>query len=309
MRSLAWDGGRTSTSSRCAASSRWSHTRRRFRRSSPGFVLVFPPLPPLIRSPRFPPQNKEHEAKEELKRRAKQLEVQRREMTRRGQNPYANPAAPTNYSSAPSSYNPPQGGPSSYSNTPSYDSSPAPAAKPFKTKGMQLGAAKGRKNQDDLAAALGGLEVDDSDLPLLSQQQQHQHQQYDEPPQQQYQPTPPPAPATPSKEVNPFGEVEQGECVLVFFPLSPYKDADFPSAAFTSSFGKRSHSPSTATAESSLSPSRATSTWSSTPRSTLRSSCVSRHPTRARTPRGVTFSLLRTRMSIRRRGRRGERLG
>jgi len=130
-------------------------------------------------------------------------------MTRRGQNPYANPAAPTNYSSTPSSYNPPQGGPS-YSQTPSYDSPPAPAAKPFKTKGMQLGAAKGRKNQDDLAAALGGMQVDDSDLPLLNHQQQQQQEQYvEQPVQQQYQQ--PPAPATPSKDVNPFGEVEQGE--------------------------------------------------------------------------------------------------
>ncbi|GAA5874827.1 hypothetical protein JCM8547_005252 [Rhodosporidiobolus lusitaniae] len=152
-------------------------------------------------------RNKEHEAKEELKRRAKQLEIQRREMTRRGQNPYANPAAPSSYNSAPSSYNPPQGGPS-YS-TPSYDAPSPAAAKPFKTKGMQLGAAKGRKNQDDLAAALGGLQVDDSDLPLLSHQQQQP--QYEEPV-QQYQP---PAPATPSKDVNPFGEVEQGDVHIV----------------------------------------------------------------------------------------------
>ena len=35
-------------------------------------------------------RNKEHEAKEELKRRAKQLELQRREALRRGQNPYGN---------------------------------------------------------------------------------------------------------------------------------------------------------------------------------------------------------------------------
>lgn len=35
-------------------------------------------------------RNKEHEAKEELKRRAKQLEMQRKDMLRRGQNPYSN---------------------------------------------------------------------------------------------------------------------------------------------------------------------------------------------------------------------------
>lgn len=33
-------------------------------------------------------RNKEHEAKEELKRRAKQLEIQRKDMLKRGQNPY-----------------------------------------------------------------------------------------------------------------------------------------------------------------------------------------------------------------------------
>ncbi|GAA5985672.1 hypothetical protein JCM11641_001469 [Rhodosporidiobolus odoratus] len=155
-------------------------------------------------------RNKEHEAKEELKRRAKQLELQRREMTRRGQDPYANPRAPS-YTPAPTSYNPPTGGPS-YSASSPYDSpAAAPSAKPFKTKGMQLGASKGRKKEDDLAAALGGLHVDDSELPLLSHQQQQP--QYEAPaPQQTYQP---PAPATPAKDVNPFGEVEQGDVHIV----------------------------------------------------------------------------------------------
>ena len=37
-------------------------------------------------------RNKEAEAKEELKRRAKQLEMQRREATKRGQNPYGMPS-------------------------------------------------------------------------------------------------------------------------------------------------------------------------------------------------------------------------
>ncbi|GAA6046771.1 hypothetical protein JCM3770_005635 [Rhodotorula araucariae] len=160
-------------------------------------------------------RNKEHEAKEELKRRARQLEMQRREMTRRGQNPYANPSAPSSYSAVPSSYTPPTGGPS-YSgagyDSPSSSATPS-AAKPFKGKGMQLGGAKGRKKEDDLAAALGGLSVDDADLPLLQHQQAQHTQQYDEPaPQQQYQP---PAPATPAKDVNPFGEVEQADVHLV----------------------------------------------------------------------------------------------
>jgi len=142
-------------------------------------------------------------------------------MTRRGQNPYANPAAPSSYSAVPSSYNPPSGGPS-YSNS-AYDAPPAAAAaKPFKGKGMQLGGGKGRKNNDDLAAALGGLSVDDGDLPLL-QHQQHQQVEHEAPTaaahsSQQYQP---PAPATPAKDANPFGDVEQSECVApILFLLS-----------------------------------------------------------------------------------------
>ncbi|GAA5862770.1 hypothetical protein JCM3774_001916 [Rhodotorula dairenensis] len=162
-------------------------------------------------------RNKEHEAKEELKRRARQLEMQRREMTRRGQNPYANPSAPSSYAPVPSSYNPPTGGPSSYSAGSAYDApigggGAGASAKPFKTKGMQLGAGKGRKKDDDLAAALGGLQVDDSDLAMLQHQQQAQ---YEEPAavQQQYQAPAPAAPA--SKDVNPFGAVEQGDVHII----------------------------------------------------------------------------------------------
>lgn len=162
-------------------------------------------------------RNKEHEAKEELKRRARQLEMQRREMTRRGQNPYANPSAPSSYAPVPSSYNPPTGGPSSYSAGSPYDAPSTGAgaglsAKPFKTKGMQLGAGKGRKKDDDLAAALGGLQVDDADLAMLQHQQQAQ---YEEPePAQQYQA--PPTPTAPaSKDVNPFGAVEQGDVHII----------------------------------------------------------------------------------------------
>ena len=139
--------------------------------------------------------------------------MQRREMTRRGQNPYANPSAPSSYAPVPSSYNPPTGGPSSYSAGSPYDAPSTGAgaglsAKPFKTKGMQLGAGKGRKKDDDLAAALGGLQVDDADLAMLQHQQQAQYEE--SAPAQQYQA--PPTPVAPaSKDVNPFGAVEQGE--------------------------------------------------------------------------------------------------
>ncbi|GAA6017853.1 hypothetical protein JCM8202_006174 [Rhodotorula sphaerocarpa] len=157
-------------------------------------------------------RNKEHEAKEELKRRARQLEMQRREMTRRGQNPYANPSAPSSYAPVPTSYNPPSGGPS-YSGGSPYDApsgglGASPAAKPFKGKGMQLGAGKGRKKDDDLAAALGGLQVDDTDLAMLQHQQQAQ---YEEP----AAPSPAPAPPAPAKDANPFGAVEQGDVHVV----------------------------------------------------------------------------------------------
>lgn len=159
-------------------------------------------------------QNKEHEAKEELKRRAKQLEVQRREMTRRGQNPYASnsssgfsqqnsyqPSSQATYDQPPSRYS-------------GLEDRPAAAqAKPFKTKGMQLGASKGKKNDSTLAEALGGLNVEDE--PLLShrveesyqQQQQQQHYQQAEP----YGRASPAQVQTPTKDLNPFGEVEQAE--------------------------------------------------------------------------------------------------
>lgn len=159
-------------------------------------------------------QNKEHEAKEELKRRAKQLEVQRREMTRRGQNPYASNSS-SGFAQQNNSYQP--SAPSSYDQPPSrysgLEERAAPAqSKPFKTKGMQLGASKGKKNDSTLAEALGGLNVEDE--PLLSHRVEESYQQQQ---QQQYQQaeaygraSPAQAP-TPTKDVNPFGEVEQAE--------------------------------------------------------------------------------------------------
>ena len=76
---------------------------------------------------------------------------------------------------------------------------------------MQLGAAKGRKKDDELAAALGGLDVGD-DMPLLShqiQQQQEAEQHYQQQQQQQQSYSQQAAPPAPSKDANPFGEVEQ----------------------------------------------------------------------------------------------------
>ncbi|KAK4048515.1 coatomer subunit delta [Microbotryomycetes sp. JL201] len=151
-------------------------------------------------------RNKEHEAKEELKRRAKQLEVQRREMTRRGQNPYANPSAGSysqnSYTPAPSSFD--AGATSSRPGYPSFDDRPAPSAKPFKTKGMQLGS-KSKKQDSTLAEALGGLNVDDE--PLLAHRQQEDVYE-------QAAPVPPP-PAAAAKDSNPFGDVEPQDVHLV----------------------------------------------------------------------------------------------
>ncbi|KAI5481110.1 hypothetical protein MNV49_005545 [Pseudohyphozyma bogoriensis] len=144
-------------------------------------------------------RNKEHEAKEELKRRAKQLEMQRRDMTRRGQDPYARNSSSgfaQNNSYVPStpSYDTPR--------IPSYDA-PAPSAKPFKTKGMQLGA-KGKKDTG-LAAALGGLDVGEDELLMASVQQQ----------QIRAEEVATPVTAPPAKDVNPFGAVEEQDVHLV----------------------------------------------------------------------------------------------
>lgn len=120
-------------------------------------------------------------------------------MTRRGQNPYA-----TNSSSgfqSNSSYSP---------STPAYDAPrgasfsqaeadrQVPSAKPFKTKGMQLGA-KGRKNEPGLAEALGGLSVEE---PLLREEERGEEPVYE---QQQ------PQAVVQSKDSNPFGDVEEAE--------------------------------------------------------------------------------------------------
>ena len=112
-------------------------------------------------------QNKEAEAKEELKRRARQLEMQRREQQKR---------AAALGGGVGGSYL--GGGVSGYSPVPRYDApdspaartaSPTPAAAPrppqFKTGGMKLGSKKTR--QAELLDALGGevLSVEDMSAP------------------------------------------------------------------------------------------------------------------------------------------------
>lgn len=106
-------------------------------------------------------RNKEAEAKEELKRRAKQLEIQRREQQRRAQQ---GGMGASGGGSGGSGYPSMAGG---YSAAPRFDApapseyrtpSPAPAAlasKPaFKGAGMKLGGKKGK--QGELAGLLGG---------------------------------------------------------------------------------------------------------------------------------------------------------
>jgi hypothetical protein len=102
-------------------------------------------------------RNKEAEAKEELKRRAKQLEMQRREQQRRApQAGYGNSSMAGGYVPAPRFEAPVQ----------EYRApSPAPVAqKPaFKGTGMKLG---GKKGKSDLMSALGGeVEVEPEPVP------------------------------------------------------------------------------------------------------------------------------------------------
>ncbi|KAJ7612483.1 hypothetical protein DFH06DRAFT_1243390 [Mycena polygramma] len=107
-------------------------------------------------------QNKEAEAKEELKRRAKQLEMQRREQQRRaaGTTPGFGSTGSygggvTGYSPVPTQYNPP---------TPPVSVTPVPRAPAFKGTGMKLGSSKKTK-QAELIDALGGDYVSSGLLP------------------------------------------------------------------------------------------------------------------------------------------------
>ncbi|KAL0952161.1 hypothetical protein HGRIS_008777 [Hohenbuehelia grisea] len=98
-------------------------------------------------------RNKEAEAKEELKRRAKQLEMQRREQQRRagagGSNSYLGGGV-TGYSPVPR-FEAPQATPSRSTSSPAPSASRTPA---FKGSGMKLGSKKTK--QAELLDALGG---------------------------------------------------------------------------------------------------------------------------------------------------------
>lgn len=153
-------------------------------------------------------RNKEMEAKEELKRRAKQLEMQRKEMMRRGQDPYAsmgNGTGLTRYDS----YTPPVAAPTA----PTYDMSgpstrdATPAAPKFKSKGMQLGASKANKNRD-LVDALGGAE-EEPPAPVFH----HAPAVAAAPPE----PVASPASAPSQAVVNPFGQPDRQAFVSFFF--------------------------------------------------------------------------------------------
>lgn len=155
-------------------------------------------------------RNKEQEAKEELKRRAKQLEMQRREMLRRGQNPYApggpgmRPAASSGfeqvYTPAPAPVVQNVGG--------DYGGPSAQSAKPaFKSKGMQLGA-KGAKKQADLLESLGGAPVPEERQSLMSSQE---HDITPAAALAAVSPIPAATPAAAPKPENPFGPVDEEE--------------------------------------------------------------------------------------------------
>lgn len=152
-------------------------------------------------------RNKEMEAKEELKRRAKQLEMQRKEMMRRGQDPYASlGSSGSSLNNRYDSYTPTPAAPSA----PVYDysSSSAPtasAAPKFKNKGMQLGASKANKNRD-LVDALGGGAEEEPIAPVF----QHAPAAVAAP-----EPVPSPVNLPASQtQANPFGQVDHEECVV-----------------------------------------------------------------------------------------------
>ncbi|KAH7097224.1 hypothetical protein BKA62DRAFT_716877 [Auriculariales sp. MPI-PUGE-AT-0066] len=102
-------------------------------------------------------RNKEAEAKEELKRRAKQLEIQRREQQRRtgsggGSSNYLNNSFSGSYSPVNRAASP-VSSPSPFVSS-STGSNPTPKAPTFKGSGMKLGAKKVK--QTELLAAVGG---------------------------------------------------------------------------------------------------------------------------------------------------------
>jgi hypothetical protein len=161
-------------------------------------------------------RNKEMEAKEELKRRAKQLEMQRREMLKRGQDPYGlqnrSYVRPLSHNllltccfRRMATYERPYTPPSPPVNRIDSDSSSniTSTSKPFKGRGMQLGAGKSAKTHE-LIDALGGADIREYTSPFA------------QPAAPEPEPTPvavsSPAPVAQTKE-NPFGTVEPELCV------------------------------------------------------------------------------------------------
>ncbi|UZJ52978.1 hypothetical protein CBS101457_002298 [Exobasidium rhododendri] len=84
-------------------------------------------------------RNKEMEAKEELKRRAKQLEMQRRDAARRGQNNFQNNSGGFGSNGGYQGVRQFDGATSTVVRDTGSSNTSTPAAKPFKSKGMQLG--------------------------------------------------------------------------------------------------------------------------------------------------------------------------
>ncbi len=121
-------------------------------------------------------QNKEAEAKEELKRRAKQLEMQRREQQRRAATSGGGPGGYlgggiSGYAPVPQRYDAP---------TPARAASPAaPVAKApaFKKSGMQLGGGK-KTTQSQLLDALGGEALLSEDMSVPGTPVPGEHQTF-----------------------------------------------------------------------------------------------------------------------------------
>ena len=235
------------------------------------------------------------------------MEMQRRDMTRRGQNPYS-----ANSSSGFANSNSPA------SSVPAYDqrstanfsqlesdraaTTTRSGAAGFKTKGMQLGS-KSNKESSVLAQALGGLNIDE---PLAERPRAVEREE------QVQTPTSAPTPTAGGvgRSVNPFGEVEEFEYVPSLFLLS-YRALTFrDDSVFISSCEKLSRYPSLETEDCNHFPSKEISISElPTPTSPI-SSSLSLPP--HRTPKTAVRTIYNSRlilMSIRNLGAIKVRLG
>jgi coatomer subunit delta len=138
--------------------------RRKYKKLLPGYVRSNKQFP--LNNGITSLQNKEAEAKEELKRRAKQLEMQRREQQRRAGSAGSGPGSSSYLGGGISGYAPlPQR--FDVPSSPARTASPVPSslrAPTFKGSGMKLGSKKTK--QAELLDALGGSALLSEDMSI-----------------------------------------------------------------------------------------------------------------------------------------------